>query len=365
MTFAVACLLHSSLHKTLLPGGFAFCMFSLQLGYGTKLFDINYLYKYLRIISVVSIVVLVLQDLSYYAIGYRFSGLLPFGKLTDGLPISVLIHIQNHMDRSCSIFREPAHVATFLLVVLAIELFWKGQGRLYTRFSIFLGVGLLVLRSGNGLLGLSLLAIVKFYYYIKKNKSKYGFISLIFGVICSVVVVHYYGTTETGAETMERVSEFENNERSKSYIRIYRGFVLLSDSPGYVKIFGTNNEGILKITRTSKAAYLFDGHNEQADLYFNGIQSIILHDGFVGLSLFLIYIFSCLKKAGELSTALGLTLAVISFVGGTYLSSLMLTVCIIINSEYFRRKKVYIKTSISRNSKHINHENCLLHKTRI
>ncbi len=337
-SFTVACVLHGSLYRAILPGGFAFCLFSLQLGFVTKFYDIKFFYKYSRIIAVITIVVLVFQDLFYLYSGHRFSALLPFGALTDGLPISELIQVQTSMDRSCSIFREPAHAAQFLLVVLALELFWKGRDKLYTNFGLFLGVGLLILRSGNGLLGMILLVAFKAFYYLKQNKSKYRFLVLTIGVICCLGVVSYYSKTELGAETMARVSEFDNNESSKSYIRIYRGFALLADSSFIVKLFGTNNDGILEIIHNSPVAYLFDGLSTESDLYFNGVSSIILHIGIIGFVLFCSYMIKCQKESEELPKALSVLLLVISFVGATYLSTLMLTVCIIVNGEYYRSK---------------------------
>lgn len=338
-SFLVACLLNGSLYRAMLPGGLAFCLFSLQLGFGTKFFDLNYFYKYSRIIAIITIAILVLQDFCYILSGHRFSALIPFGKLTDGLPISELMHIQINMDRSCSIFREPAHAAQFLLIVFAMELFWKGRNKIYTKFGIFLGIGMLILRSGNGLLGMLLLIVIKAFYYLKQNKSRYRYLVIIIGVLCCLVSINYYGSTESGSETLERVSELENNESSKSYIRIYRGFALLSDSPILIKLFGTNNDGILNIIRTSPVAYLFDGDRPESDLFFNGISSIILHTGLIGLSLFLLYMIKCLRKTGMLPKALSILLLIISFVGGTYLSTLMLTVCIIVNGEYFRHKR--------------------------
>lgn len=339
ISFTIASIKFGYIYRAFFPGGLALFLFSIQLGFGSKLFNINYFYRFSRITSIITIVILVLQELCYFSTGHRFSALFPYGKLTDGIPISSLIQFQLIIDRSSSIFREPAHAAQFLLVVLALELFWKGLDKLYTNFAIFLGIGLIMLRSGNGLLGMLLLVVIKTYYYLNQNKSRYKYLVLTIGSALCITILGYYESTESGSKTLGRVSEFENNESSKSYVRIYRGFALLSDSPTEVKLIGTSNDGILRIIHSSPVGYLFEGDRDESDLYFNGVSTIILHTGYLGLLLFSIYIIKCLKGAKELPRALIILLIIISFIESTYLSSLMLTICIVLNAYYYKNKK--------------------------
>lgn len=339
VSYFVACMQYSSPFKAIIPGGVAFCLFSLKLGIVTNTFKIELLYKYMRSISIFAVVILFLQEVSVITSGIRFSALLPFGTLTDGLPVSDLRVTQMYADRSCSIFREPAHFAQYLLPLLAIELFWKSKDKMISPFSILLLVAILFLRSGNGIIGVLLLLLLKFISNLKKMSRALRILFSVFAIVSSLFCFVYISKTIIGQELIERTAEFENNEQSKSYIRIYRGFALYSSIPIEYKLFGTNNEGILNQIKKSQVSYLFAGERDESDLYFNGAAGVLLHNGFIGLIFLVLYFIDIGKKTDLLGKSLLLVFILISFVAQTYMSSLMLMCCIIANQQNLRSKE--------------------------
>ena len=346
VSYLVACMQYSSPFKAVIPGGFAFCLFSLQIGFTTNSVKIELLYKYMKVISIVAIAIFFLQEVSAITTGVRFSALLPFGTLTDGLPISDLRVTQMYADRSCSIFREPAHFAQYLLPMLAIELFWKSKDKLISPFSILLLVVILFLRSGNGMIGILLLLLLKVISYQKELSKTLRILFGVFAIVASLFCFAYISKTIIGQELIKRTAEFENNEQSKSYIRIYRGFALFSSIPIEYKLIGTNNEGILSQIKQSQVSYLFTGERDESDLYFNGAAGILLHNGIIGLIFLVLYFIDIGKKTDLLGRSLLLLFILISFVAQTYMSSLMLMCCIIANQQIPRNRGKYLEIKV-------------------
>lgn len=323
VVFLISALKYGGSYSAIIPGGFAFFLFSLQLGFCVVNINLCKLYIYMRRFAIVAIGILALQEATTQILGHRFLAIIPFMPLADGMPTSELVRIQTEIDRSCSVFREPAHFAQYLMALIGIELFYICKTKLYSKFAIFLVIGLLLLRSGNGFLGLSVYAIIKLYWYVKEKggfKKFLYLIPIIFILLGGGVV---YSNTEQGAQMIGRTSELEKSESSKSYIRIYRGFDLYSGVPIEYKLFGTNNQGILQLIKSSDAYYLFSGDPE-ADLYFNGIATILLHNGALGMFLFILIIIGLFKKSDYLGRSLLCVFIVLSFVGQIYLTSIML-----------------------------------------
>ena len=345
ISFFIACTEYGYIYQAILPGGVAFFLFSIELGYCSKRLNIHLLYKYMRWMTIWAVIVLILQELWFILFGVRFSGLIPFGTLTDGLPMSDLMQTQVYADRSCSIFREPAHFAQYLLVVLALELFWKLKVKIYSHFALFVVFGLMLLKSGNGLLGLALLAVIKIWTYIRNKKGYSKYVVIMTLMLVVTLAVSYYITTSEGDKTISRISEFERDERSKSYIRIYRGYDLWIDLPSRYKLIGTNNDGIIHAIETSNISYLFTGDRE-SDLYFNGIQGLLLHTGCLGCLLLLFYIIPVYRESDYLQKSLLLLLLVISFVAQMFLAPTMLYSYIIAVSGYYERRIQHNRKSL-------------------
>lgn len=334
--------------SAMVPGGIAFFIFSLQLGYCSKKIDINLFYKYSRNLAVLAIIILCLQELSNYIIGKRFSAIIPFFNLTDGKTAKELISIQLNLDRSCSIFREPAHIAQFLIIPLILDLFYINKDRLVSKFTIFMIFAFLMARSGNGLLALSLILSIKVLQYNRIHKGfKYKFFIVLILLVASVAIL-YYVNTENGSKILSRTSEFEKTESSKSYIRIYRGFDLFSNFSTKDKVIGINNaDGVFEQTKKSNYYYLFSGEKEE-DLYFNCISRVLIFSGLIGFSLLMLISINLFKNNSILGRVLLFIFFVLSFVGQIYVTPLMLTVYVISTNYQYKNKK---------------NENCILHKT--
>ena len=342
ITYSIASLTYGGSYSAIIPGGLAFFIFSLQLGFCAIQLDIKLLYKYLRVVSFIAIAVLCLQELSFVFLGHRFSAIVPFLKLTDGKIGADLIRIQLAIDRSCSIFREPAHTAQFLIVVYIIEAFWASKEKFLTKFGVFLILGFLLTRSGNGMLALSFVMIIKIFDYYRMHRGIKDKLFLLFTLLVLLAGTVYYTSTDSGSELIGRTSEFEKTESSKSYIRIYCGLDLYSEFSGAHKLFGINNaNGVFEMTKHSNISYLFSGDMEE-DLYFSCIARVLIFSGVIGLFLLLLFSFKLYKNNSVMGRVLLSTFLLLSFISQLYLSFLMLFVySISSNSQYNENRIMY------------------------
>lgn len=319
---AIALLLVGNFKFTyLIPGGVKLFLWSLMLGVSCKYVNIDKLYKYLTFIVVSGIVILLLQEIQYYALGSRFSAFLPLGKdLTYGVSYDELCNIQRYSDRSSSFFAEPAHFAIYILVLLTIELFApKKREKLFSWLAFLMVVAIFLLRSGNGFVGLLILGILKVvdYYKVKGSKS-----ILLLLVLFPIIYwgIGKYVSTEVGGSVFERTEELNYDEDARSYIRIYRGYLVYDALPLNTKILGTTVENLESMKLPILTTYGDRAHNQ----YFNGLQQVMIYQGIIGAILLLfVYIFMA-KVGNKLSRMTLLLLLILSALGDMYLSPIML-----------------------------------------
>lgn len=335
IAYFVSCLPQIKL-GALIPGGFNFFIFSIILGFAIKVFDQDSFVRHTRIVVIVAGLVLVFQEALYFTTGSRPIFLLPFGQLMDEITMPELIAEQMKLDRSSSLFREPAHFAQYLLPLLCLELFSeKNKERLLTPYSIFIIAVLVLLRSGNGFLGLVVLLAVKGWTYLTNVKVGAKILALIVVAPLAYYAVSTYISTEVGSAMLERTGELENDDSAASYIRVYRGYALYSELPTVNQIIGINDERMMQIIPKTSISYLYAG-TETNDTYMNGVQSVMIHQGIIGLLLCIwMYVGFARKKPLQSKMQVWLLL-LLSLIGQTFMANPMLfctLLCICYNSS--------------------------------
>ncbi len=359
VSFLISSVASGYMYRALVPGGVSFFVFSLVFGFFTNKTDLQLLHRFLRIVAVVSIAVFVLQEASYILLGSRFSAILPYANLTDGVPTKELIYVQLLADRSSSFFREPAHFAQFLIVALAMDMFIEERGRKLSAFSIICIVALLFLRSGNGLLGLLILVAVKMLAIMKGRNSFYKYAIILLIPITMAIAMPYYMQTEAAQYVMGRTNELTFDKNARSYARIYRGYALYGALPVVNKLIGTDSEGILAASHNSELSGMFLGERN-SDLYCNGVQQVLLNTGILGMVLLLVFIVPYYKKSGFLGKAALLSLLILSLVSSMFLSRIMLLMFLIAIEDSKRNSRDIVLFKEKSKSKIVNNESCIL-----
>jgi len=292
-------------------------------------FKLEYFLKIYKLFALICIVFFFAQEITYQVSGVRISGILQFLPLHIDMGMSDFLGRLADSDRSSSFFSEPAHLAQFLLPLLAIELFYD-KGKYHSYFAIIIGALLLLLRSGNGLLGM--MAILLFllpYYFTKRGAGKWLSFSAILLLIG--IVGYYYINSDMGGMLLERQSElgstYEGGNRS-GFLRVWRGLYVYGDYSVLEKLLGCPNEA----TQLSHVYASGMQMADSAELYFNAFQKILLNTGIIGLGIFVFIIVRLWRGNSVCGKALLGSLVAISFISAIYMSHTMILFLVLAQS---------------------------------
>lgn len=354
--FAVSLIITATPFKItyLIPGGIRFFVYSIVLFLVLNTFNYFYFIKFFRVFFMISAVIFFMQFFMHLFTGRSFSALIPFMSLTDGLSTSALIHSQIRFERPASFFREPAHYAQIVCVFLVLELF--GNKEKLFNFSPLAKVGtviLLLLSSGNASMILFVVYGYFLYYYLKtvslKRKAK-TIVAIVPLIFLGVFTAFKFGDSFfLIARAAEISSEVET--ATSGYLRVIRGYEVFDVLPTFNKILGSSEETILEFENYSKSTF-FKGILRY-DLYFNGIQTVLLYKGIIGLGLFLYLLFGLYRNNIRVSKVLITSFILLSFIADTYLYPIMLFTFVF---------SMYYKTNISKKpDRNETNENCILY----
>ncbi|MBQ7940789.1 MAG: hypothetical protein IJ328_00065 [Muribaculaceae bacterium] len=290
-----------------------------------KWFNYDLFKKYYEKTALICITFFLIQEIEFYTIGQRVSGLLDFLPFSDSLRAGDSDTYYANMSfaqRSSSFFSEPAHFVQFLLPLLAIELFNKKR-KFSKLLVVMIIITLLLLQSGNAMLGLVAIGGVFLIKILKEKKLVKKVIVLSVLLISGSYTVLTYMGTEMGQKLMERSEELDSNsmEETSGFQRIYRGYFVFDEYNFIEKVIGIHSEtGIEEKLQKSKVAFTF-GKNER---YFNTVQNILLKTGYLGCLILILLFFKIWRGNNYAGKAIILTFTLLSFVSSLYMSMYML-----------------------------------------
>lgn len=299
---------------------------------------LNKFLRLYRIIVFVNIAFLFFQESLYYASGYRVIGILSFLPLTNiggaNFEASQYAEAASMAARSSAFFSEPAHFVQFLLPLLTVELFYVRNKTAYVRSCVY-AVALLVLASGNAVLGLGVIGIFLILYVLKHLHPLVSMAIVTFSIIIVVVSVNMVMETEYGEKLVERVEELEPDQAqvSSGFIRIFRGYYIWDEMDIEEKLIGINSiQEVGEKINSSKVALAF----ADDDYYMNVVQSIMVFTGCIGVLIFtglLIYLWKGNNWAGRCCIAIYIALGFIASLYFSYTMLLYLLVALLMKKE--------------------------------
>lgn len=287
-------------------------------------FSKDWYIRVMKIFAAICIVFFFIQYFGYMATGARVSGILPFLPMNYDVDVASFRNTLIYAERSSSFFSEPSHFAQFLIPLLAIELFYDNK-KYHLLFAGIIFIVLLLLQSGTGLLGMLPIAFFILPFFSKDNKFKTGTRLLLILTVLVVVVLSLYlffdSTMGEGilGRSDELSSEYDGGSRS-GYLRVWRGYFVFNSYSVIEKIFGVTNPDVLLDHVVSSG----QSFGIRAELYFNALQSILLHTGLIGLMIFIYVVIKLWKGNSVCGKAIICTLIAISCVEDIYLSNVML-----------------------------------------
>ena len=283
-----------------------------------------------------------IQEIVYHTTSLRISGLLPFldNAYTKSLDMSTedLIERQGSISRSSSIFLEPAHFVQYIAPCLCIMLLKKECSSILGILIVTLAM--LLSRSGNGMV----LLAISYTCYLFSGKVKLGWKLLFIFVVTGGLL--FFSTTQNGEEMLERTSELSttNMERHSGFVRVYRGYILWNELSDPLKVLGVGKD-TGPVFENSSFKWMFFSEN---DRFLNGIQSVLICNGIIGLIIILVFFYRIYKFSAIdiYRRALLYSFLILMFMESIFNSSYMVFYLSLILCDY--RKYISSKTQIRR-----------------
>lgn len=301
-----------------------FILYSTIIFAYTRLFDLKIGLKLYRVIAFVCIIFFLFQEYSYYTLGMRPSGIISFLPLNIDYinEISSYIQTRANSDRSSSFFSEPSYFAQFLLPLLILELFIINKRTKINIVSIFLIlVTLLLLQSGGGIIGLSLVIMGYVATVIRRNLHKFLILIPLISITAAFFILNIVNS-KYNFQILNRGSELSGEiAYSSGFVRVYRGYYVFKEYPLIQKIFGINNPESLNpyINKSEVSSFFY----REGDQYFNTIQLHLLFLGFTGLCIFFLIIRKLYIKNSLSGKMIILLYCLLSFMEYIYLNNVM------------------------------------------
>ena len=294
--------------------------------------------KFYRVVVFVNIAFLFLQEILYYASGYRVLGILTFLPLTNigGMDFEVSQYAEKASmgERSSAFFSEPAHFVQFLLPLLAVELFFVRSKMAYLRSCLYV-VALFVLASGNALLGMGVIGLFLLLYILKRLHPLISVALVVLFISIASILVTVLIKSEYGEKLVERIEELDpdQNKVTSGFVRIFRGYYIWNEMDIDERFVGLNSS--VKIDdkiASSPVAFTF----KDGDRYMNAAQSVMIYTGYIGVFIFLcllVYLWRGNNWAGRCCIAIYVALSFIASVYFTHTMVLYLLVAFLMKKE--------------------------------
>lgn len=281
--------------------------------------------KYYRIVVLINIAFLAIQELMFHILGYRIVGILDFlpSTISKGdFDVSEWSELAQLKERSSALFSEPAHFVQYLLPLVAVELFYVADKRAFIRCLVYLIV-LLILSSGNALIGIIVLMLFFLVKILTRLKIVVAIPIILLIMLLFVFSINYVLTTEYGQKLYDRSEQIEAEQQriSSGFLRIYRGYYIMDAMSPTDKLFGLHsNEKIKDRIRKCPAAATF----EQDDIYMNAVQSHLIVTGYIGTALFVIFLYYLWRGNNIAGRCCIVTYVCLSFVASIYWTHTMI-----------------------------------------
>lgn len=290
-------------------------LFSINLLFACLYADWQLLWKYYGKVVWICSAFLIIQELFYYAIGSRPSGILPFIPTIYGGDIDSRIAMTAIADRSASLFLEPSYFAQFLIPFVIINLFSPQKSELKKAVAASLIV--VLSRSGVGIISLSLVWL--FWFLLGNTKTGWK-ILVSFSALGLISLLLYAGSGffDYFAVRSGELRSYSGDEQfqSSGFIRIFRGYFAFSDMPNLNKLFGSNPDDVQLLLDRS----IFFG--TESTNFINGMQTILFYHGIVGAILYIRHIMLFpYKTKNKMLIVMSVTIILLLLTESFYLSS--------------------------------------------
>lgn len=321
-------------------------LFTINLILACNYLDIEKILDYYFKTVTICCIFFLVQEISYFSIGVRVPGILPFlPTIYEGIDNTLFIQQKSLSDRSSSFFLEPSYFAQFLFPYIAYNLFSNNNKDI--KRAVYVSIIMILIRSGNGIILLIIIWGSWILFSKIKPLKKIGIITL--GIIGFFIISINNSTIFTSLlERSNELKSYQGNEThmSSGFIRFFRGYHLYSELPTINQLFGSDNEMIAY--RKHINIFFKDG-----DSFFNGIQTLLLHNGLFVCIAYLIHLVLLSKRKADIKSKV-IVICMLYLMAGEsyYLTSRIFFITVFMYGLYFNegirkfsnnRNTIYLK----------------------
>lgn len=257
----------------------------------------NYAYvlRFYRLLVWVAVSFFWIQELSFFATGWRPSLYVPFLEMhSSNVSAQSLSDLFASFERSQSFFLEPSHFVEYIIPYFCIILASCLKSKKYSFELVLLVITILWAQSGSGYLAVVALAAYIFFWDKSiKPSFKIGVCVLLLFLVYSIY--SFFRENELVASVAERITEFspevEQFGAHSGFLRIWRGYFIYDSLPVVNKILGTGVGCMEYVTSLMRG---YDPINGKS--FLNGIQTLLINGGLLGTFLFGVFFMTMFKK---------------------------------------------------------------------
>ena len=197
---------------------------------------------------------------------------------------------------------------------MSLTLFAKEQ-KLWSKSNAIIILTIVMLRSGSGIVGMSILLLVKTFNVFWSDNIGRRMIMLSLLIPFFVGLFYIYQNTEAGEEIVGRQDEL-TTEGSSGYSRVVSGYLVFDQLSISEKITGLS-------AKNARENYGYQKENGEYSLYINGFQTILITLGYVGVILYLLFYITLFRRSNLSSRMAIITLLIMSLLESNYLNAYM------------------------------------------
>lgn len=283
-------------------------MLSRWMRYSTYIFTVivffdsqhykSYYFRLYRWLCLIIGVYVIIQAVTYFSLHIMLPiKILPFDMTRDVNVDRMMSFVDKNYYRGFGVFLEPSYLAKFLLPSICLSLSGWDRDENPDFFSFFIvSLAMVFSTSVQGIL----VSVVTILMYLFTRENRIKTMGIVFAGLMLVFLISISATSILKIP-MQRIMSISNSAGYSTGARLFRGFAYWNMMPIQYQLIGVGFGNVGNFSTVYPITTVYDlingGDSLAATEYMNGISSIMVQNGLIGLSIVIIMIVRLWKKA--------------------------------------------------------------------